>query len=1606
MANTSLFRSQLLALLRKNFMTVLVRSWKSTLFRAAVFPIVFVALLLCIPKFEAQPNKSNANSGVNSIRSLKDAMGSKPLAIYRSPEIGSDINHVLETITKPLDSSLVRYLNVKDDAYTVCPVDYNGNSPCFAMVMFNDSPLSGRVNASWDYTMRFNPSAMSRDSIDVLDRDNIINAVRLPLLNAIESAMLNSTIEYDTMLFTTYSERAEQTAKWARYYFLQTCLSIINFAFYFVIASGAHHISSVICQDRDSGMSDLVDAMGGGAAWSRVISNILFFDALYLPSWIVLAVLFQTFLFQHVNFGLTLMWLILTGLATISLSTFLASLFKKGSQGPLMVGVIILVLAVGGAMTEFANKTPVGMVLGLAAVFPPMNFIFFLNFLLRSELVELQVVATQPLPIRESRGFWDVPKSQWYNEIGPFVFLIFLTVHIFVFLCLAWLVESKAHGNNRVRRSFNTTSEGEASHVAIKTSGLVKHYPPGFWRRVFCCGRAKHVKAVNDLDLTCHKRQIMCLLGPNGSGKTTTLEILAGYQKPTSGCVELNATPSSMGICPQKNTMWDTLTVREHLDIWNILKGGLDDASSIDKLMETCDLTLKKDSLAGSLSGGMKRKLQLACMLVGGSSICLLDEVTSGLDPISRRVIWNAILQERSRRTMILTTHFLDESEVLSDHITILTLGKMKCQGTPAELKSQYGSGYRVHVPKTVDISSVESVVEEKNDRYIITTPDSASASTLLASLSSDADDSQMYITGPTIEDVFLKVAEEPHALVGESLETVSHSESMGTVINSTPTKRSPRIFSIMSLYPRQLYAFLIKRVLVLRSYWWAYVLVLFLPIIITWGVRGFIMNLQTNIKFDPPTCESQLIRSPGYDSMVSTYSMSSLALGPEAFNQTTADIIESINGYLYSFSSFYNPSIVFGPFVHDDRQKLVDFVLKHPKNVTDGAIWLGEKPLVMVSDQSSGFTMLHLANMVRSNTTIKASVGTMASYTPAEAGMSFIYITLICLAMFLYPCFFALYPTYERRSQVRALQFSNGVRPLPMWLAYLIFDLTFVLVIAAVCTALMATAANWFSIGHVFLVLVLYGIVAIEIVYLVTLISRSELAAFSLSFLFMGITYVVSVITMILVDGQKDRVTSDGIAFGLGLIFPVMNLFRSLAIGLNTYEIRCRESVEITDPSSIYAYGGTIMLLIIQIIAYGCFLLWVEGSTFAWLASVRKSSVHTANGDDEKEAGKRLSGRPDVDAETRRVEESETDLLRILHVTKQFGSGANSNVAVDNISIGLREGEILALLGPNGAGKTTAINCIRGDLSPSDGRILLEGIDTHKNMRLAQQRLGVCPQFDALDLLTVHQHLRFYARCKGVDDIEHDVNQVMTQVGLTVHADKLGSKLSGGNKRKLSLAIALLGNPPVLLLDEPSSSMDAASKRVLWKVLRAVAPGRSILMTTHSMEEADALATRAAIVAKRMLAIGSTQELRKAHSNEYHVHLILKTAPLSSADEMADVARWVEQTFPNIHFEGENLGGQVRFIVPADSKVPQAQQQQEDQDTAQPVQQQQQHKSFVRYMIDTLEARKEQLGLDCYTIGAATMESVFLSVVKESDAWEEEAEKKRPWWKMFGKTI
>lgn len=271
------------------------------------------------------------------------------------------------------------------------------------------------------------------------------------------------------------------------------------------------------------------------------------------------------------------------------------------------------------------------------------------------------------------------------------------------------------------------------------------------------------------------------------------------------------------------------------------------------------------------------------------------------------------------------------------------------------------------------------------------------------------------------------------------------------------------------------------------------------------------------------------------------------------------------------------------------------------------------------------------------------------------------------------------------------------------------------------------------------------------------------------------------------------------------------------------------------------------------------------------------------------------------------------------------------------------------------------------------------------------------------MDQMTVVEHLRFYARVRGVAEIEHNVEAVIRAVGLQAFSGRMAAKLSGGNKRKLSLGIALIGNPTVLLLDEPSSGMDAAAKRVMWKTLAAVVPGRSLLLTTHSMEEADALANRAGIMAKRMLAMGTSDHLRRRHGDAYYIHLVMKSAPHTAPSEIASLRSWVLSHFPGADIEGKTYHGQIRFSVPA----------QRDEGKHDPkfaiadvdvdeikggmAATTKGSDSGIGSLIAMLEDHREELGLEHYSVSPTTLDQVFLTIVGKHDVQEEGYARPKP---------
>jgi ABC-2 type transport system ATP-binding protein len=226
------------------------------------------------------------------------------------------------------------------------------------------------------------------------------------------------------------------------------------------------------------------------------------------------------------------------------------------------------------------------------------------------------------------------------------------------------------------------------------------------------------------------------------------------------------------------------------------------------------------------------------------------------------------------------------------------------------------------------------------------------------------------------------------------------------------------------------------------------------------------------------------------------------------------------------------------------------------------------------------------------------------------------------------------------------------------------------------------------------------------------------------------------------------------------------------------------------------------------------------------------------------------------------------TTLLEVSDLTVAYGP----KVAVDGVSFEICRSEIFGLLGPNGAGKTTTLSAIEGLRRPRSGAVLLNGVDIVRQPALAQAQMGVQLQSTGFQSeLTVRQVARLYAGLYGVVISDQDLDRALADIGLGRELDRTTKQISGGQLQRLSLFVALIHHPTILLLDEPTSGLDPQSRRYLWaRIERVRADGGSVLLTTHSMEEAQAVCDRVAIIDHgRILAIDTPRNLIDQHRDD-----------------------------------------------------------------------------------------------------------------------------------------
>lgn len=227
---------------------------------------------------------------------------------------------------------------------------------------------------------------------------------------------------------------------------------------------------------------------------------------------------------------------------------------------------------------------------------------------------------------------------------------------------------------------------------------------------------------------------------------------------------------------------------------------------------------------------------------------------------------------------------------------------------------------------------------------------------------------------------------------------------------------------------------------------------------------------------------------------------------------------------------------------------------------------------------------------------------------------------------------------------------------------------------------------------------------------------------------------------------------------------------------------------------------------------------------------------------------------------------------LIIRDIRKQFGSF----MAVDGISLSVETGKLMALLGHNGAGKSTLFNMLTGQILVSSGTASMFGLDVRSDQSQLRKLLGVCPQHDILwPTLTVKEHLNIYAALKGIGpkDRPAEIEKRLTGVGLEQSSNKYAKTLSGGMQRRLSISLALIADPRIVLLDEPSTGTDILAKKEVWRMVQAAKQDKVIILVTHSMSEAETLGDKIGIMAQgKLRVLGSSMHLKRKFGVGYRL--------------------------------------------------------------------------------------------------------------------------------------
>ena len=1239
----------------------------------------------------------------------------------------------------------------------------------------------------------------------------------------------------------------------------------------------------------------------------------------------------------------------------------------------------------------------------------------------------------------------------------------------------------------------------------IKVRGLKKHFGATFQK----CSSGHVVKAVDGVSLDMYKGEVFCLLGHNGAGKTTTIGMLTGLLTVTEGgalidghsvTTEMSEIRRSLGVCPQHDVLFRRLTSEEHLALFARLKGVPEEhiKNEVQRTLIQVGIMEKKNSYPHQMSGGQRRKLSLGIALIGGSKIVFLDEPTSGMDPQSRRITWNMIAKEKKNRCIILTTHFMDEADILGDRVAVMADGQVKCCGSPLFLKRQYGVGYTFTVSLDIDVDDAGKTKEQIDEIVLNTVPRSETVASAGAEICYrlpfeetqafpeifDALDAKKEefkiktygISITTLEEVFLKIGqlEAGHHNVSTAELKVEEKNDDAKLESQFPQPTFQlEDQSEFLIFFRHVGAILYQRLALsirdIRSLTCQILLPAVFTLLGLWILElvtqpannpSLLMTVDQwydaedyNMPFSQATntLTSNDVNyntfSSMYDAMIDVWDSDMVSFAGNAqeyefvdaqynysspnpvwngtaqippnevkisnFNPSFADkLVEENNpsDKILHYNAFYVPSTV--GFQNPDGDDYISYPSRSEIHAVVNVSAYHALPIT--------YNALHnwiLKYRFRNVTTVNPSIqlyswpfpttSTEAQFDGQIGGFFVALFFMIALAFLPIGAVYNI--VRDRTNLTKHQQLVSGVSCAAYWTANYIADI----IISLPTLLFMWILVHIFDAGTFLgeqqgafvLTLLLFTLSVTPFTYLLSFTFSSADKAQVM----VGTAYIIFGLLLLMasfiIDALPEEDLSDANKELLDDIYRIFPTFL-MADSLMTLVFRSFGINGDKDATDWDVAGKDLTYMAIEMAGYFVLVILVEYALLyktviskAWNKNkdtVRQyvDAMTFADADSDVQAeikriqaidmsgNDKTDGDDDTATQVQDTESDEDDKVIISGLHKLYmpgmccGSSAKEPIhAVRGVHLGVKRGEVFGYLGVNGAGKTTTLACLTGERAITYGDAYINGISI-SNQTKVRRFVGYCPQFDALfPLLTGREHLSFYGRVKGLsgEELQTQIEMLLNVLSLTKYANRRAGTYSGGNKRKLSVAIAMIGNPPIVFLDEPSTGMDPMARRSMWEFIRETMNGRCVILTTHSMEESEALCHRFCIMtAGQLRCLGTPQQLKTKFGKGYQLDLTLESRQGDDDDEksiQADKSE-VERQLSSLF--------NLTLVEHAQTKLVYEVTLRND------LEQEANSKMSLGSIFRALEEFKKKLPISSYALNQTTLEQIFIKMAKQ----------------------